>query len=52
MRDAMPDFHFLSLLVDQATSLPPQQIIGAVFGSFCLGRALGALHKLLTSEDC
>ncbi|MCW2282985.1 hypothetical protein M2323_000868 [Rhodoblastus acidophilus] len=47
----MPDFQSLSLIVDQATSLPPQQILGAVFGSFCLGRALGALHKLLTSEE-
>ncbi len=44
-------FPILNLLVDHATSLPPEQIVGTLFGSICLGRALGALHSLLTSGD-
>jgi hypothetical protein len=47
----MSFFSLLDTIVDQATSLPPRQIVGAVFASFCFGRALGALHSLLTSSD-
>jgi hypothetical protein len=45
----MSYFPILQVIVDHATALPAQQIVGALFGSFCLGRALGALHAMLTS---
>jgi hypothetical protein len=41
----------LNMIVDQAIALPPQQILATLFAAGCLGRALGAIHTLLTSDD-